>query len=258
MVNNIKRSTKAFAIMPLLLLLIEEILWMLDDSGRQSFLWISYIAIFVLTIHLIIENKKSDWLYSIVLVLILLTSIGRLFKITHWPFAGPMLLCGLVGSTIMAYIFLHNAFYLIIENKKNGWLYSIILVLILLVIIGSIFKTMHWPFAGPILLCGLVGTLIIVCLLLYNARNAVSKNIRYEQLAIGLCMFMQLTLVYGIVFYDSPILVLGKLLYYPMVALCAAILLKNKYVNLGERNLILYLLVYSLFIVIKQTFQLFT
>ena len=231
---------------------------MLGDSSSQPFLWISYIAVFVFTIHLIIENKKSDWLYSIVLVLIILESIGILIKIMHWPFAGPMLLCGLSGSTIMAYLFLYNAFHLIIANKKNSWLYSIVLILILLVIIGSLFKTMHWPFAGPMLLSGLVGTIIIVCLILYNARNAVSKNIRYEQLALSICMFMQLTLVYSIVSYDSTILVFGKFLFYPIAATCGSILLKNKYVNLGERNLILYLLLHSLFIIIKQTFQLFS
>lgn len=148
-------------------------------------------------------------------------------------------------------------FYLIIENKKADWIYSLALVLFLLGRIGGLFRIMHWPFAGVMMIGDALGTFMILCLFLYNAVKE-SKNIQYVQLLLSVCLFIQLTIaMYDIVFYRSFGLRYIQYLYFPVAVLCGTILLQNRYKRLGERNLILYLLVQSLFIIIKQLFKLF-
>jgi hypothetical protein len=194
----IKTSTKIFATAPLLLLALSEILTIIGDSASQSFLWMAYIAMVVLMFDLIVENKTAAWLYSCILVLILLAEIGDLFKIMHWPLSALMIFGGLLGILLMA------------------------------------------------------------CLFLYNAIKTGTKKIKYEQLILSICVFIQLFCVVLVVLDDNIfILKYAKFICYPLAAICGIILLKRKYINLGERNLILYLLIDNLFVIIKHTFQSF-
>lgn len=199
MVSNIKRSTQVLAIVPLLLLVLSKILKIQHDTSAEFFLWSSYVAEVVFIFHLIVENRTINWFYSIILGLIIIGSIGDLFRIMHWPFAATMVIAGLLGSFLPAPMLLYSAI-----DQKN------------------------------------------------------KRNNRYEFLIIGVCILLQLILAVGIVvFYNLPILTYAKFLHYPLVAMCGTILLKRTYENLGERNFILYLLVHSLFVIIKQTFHLF-
>lgn len=197
--ENIKRLTLIFAIAPLLLLTISRILYLLpDDDASESFYWLAYVAEFIFLAHLLFETPKADWLYSIVLILIIVECIGYLIKIMHWPFAGVMMLCGLLGAMIMAGLFLYY-------SLKNGF-----------------------------------------------------KKIRYEQLILSICLFIQVVIsINAVAFHGAFLTTYSKFLYYPIAALCGVSLLKKKYVNWGERNLMLYLLVHSLFVFIKVTFRLF-
>lgn len=196
MISHIKRSTQIFAIAPLLLLVIGKILFILGYDASEAFIWAAYITNAIFIFHLIRQNKRADWLYSIVLGLFILGSIGDFFRIMHWPY-GPVMV-----------------------------------------------------------LFGLLGTMIMTCLFLYNSKTT-SKEVRYEQLILGLCLILQFAMAISILVLHGFLATYIKFLYYPIAALCVTILLKNTYVNLGERNLTLYLLVHSLFIVIKLTFQLF-
>ena len=197
MISNIKRSTIFLAIAPLLLLVISKILLLIGDSASQPFYWVANIVNVVFIFHLIIENKKTYWLSSIALVLIIIGCVGDFFRIMHWPFVAVMVMAGLLGTMIMAGLFL------------------------------------------------------------YHSIKTTSKNIHYEQLALSLCLFIQFALsIYIAGFNRSFDVTYIRFLIYLIAALCGAILLKNKYVNLGERNLILYLLINSLFFIIKHIFQL--
>lgn len=198
MISHIKNSTKFFAVAPLLLLIIGKASLVLGNSVGQPFVWGAYIANVVFIFHLIVENKKSDWLSSIVLMLIILGSIGDLFRIMHWPFGPVMILLGLLGTMIMTGLFL------------------------------------------------------------YHSIKTTSKEVLYEQLILSLFLFAQFVLAISVIALHGLWSTYIKFLYYPIAALCGTIILKNKYENLGERNLILYLLVHSLFVIIKQTFQLLT
>ncbi|HSY62437.1 MAG TPA: hypothetical protein VK796_11195 [Cytophaga sp.] len=193
----IKTSTKIFATAPLLLLALSEILTITGDSASQSFLWMAYIAMVVLMFDLIVENKKAAWLYSCILVLILLAEIGDLFKIMHWPLSALMILGGLFGSFLMAGIFFYNA------TKDGGY------------------------------------------------------HIKHEQLILSVCVFIQMFLaILFSIHYNSFVAPYTQFIYYPMAVICGVILLKRKYVNLGERNLVLYLLINSLFTIIIHAFKL--
>ena len=199
MINNIKQPTRILTVAPLVLITLSKILWMEDYSLGQPFLWSAYIAETILIFYLIVENKTIHWFYSVILGLIGLGNIGSFFKLVHWPYAGVMVLAGLLGSILMVPAFLYSA-----QNQKN-------------------------------------------------------KNNRNVFLILGLCILVQLVLaVLSVKLYNLPVLTYGKFLHYPIAAMCGTILLKNESENIGERNLILYLLVHSLFVIIKQTFHLLT
>ena len=190
-----KLSTKVLAIAPLLLLVLSKIVWTQHDTLAQAFLWASYVAECVFILRLIVENKTADWFYSTILGLIIIGSVGALFKVMHWPLAVVMLWAGIAASILTAFSVLYS-----VINKKN-------------------------------------------------------QSSRFLFLILGICLFLQLILVAGVItFYKLPILTYARFLHYPIAAMCGTILLKNESKNSGERNLILYLLVHSLFVIIKQTF----
>lgn len=191
----LKTSTKILAVVPLVLLIVSKIIWKQNDSLGQAFLWTAYAAEFIFVLRLLIENKTADWFYSTILGLILIGSIGSLFKIMHWPFAGVMILAGIAASILTAFSVLYAAI-----NKKSPGSRSVFLIL-------------------------------------------------------GLCLLVQLLLAIGVVvFYKLPILTYARFLHYPIAAMCGTILIKNESKNSGEKNLILYVFVHSLFIIIKQVF----
>ncbi|MBL4594679.1 MAG: hypothetical protein JKX68_12820 [Flavobacteriales bacterium] len=94
--------------------------------------------------------------------------IGVLFKSMHWPGAGPMIVLG--SSSLAMYVILVSGFIKfspltpgeqmrMFGSKK--WILSLSTSVL---IIGLLFKSMHWPGAGPMLVVGF-GSLALVCLL---------------------------------------------------------------------------------------------
>ncbi|MGN6647847.1 MAG: hypothetical protein ACTHJT_15095 [Cytophaga sp.] len=183
----IKTSTTLFAVAPLVLLVIAKIIP--GEFSHEPLYWLAYIAEAVLVLHLIAESKKTYWLYSVTLILVLIGSIGALVKIMHLPLVGPMLICGILS------------------------------------------------------------TMMMVCLFLYNSKQAT----HYGQFILSLFLFFQLgMLAYKGIFHDSYDFPYFYYLHYPLVAVCSILLFKKKYVNLGDRNLILYLLVHSSFVILDK------
>jgi hypothetical protein len=83
-----------------------------------------------------------------------LLALGTLFKIFHWPGAGPMLV---VGFALLCFFFFPAAVYT--NNKEGGSkgnpsLNGSILIGGILLMMGILFKVMHWPWAGPLLVLG--------------------------------------------------------------------------------------------------------
>jgi hypothetical protein len=192
--------------------------------------------------------KRSTQIFAIAPLLLLV--IGKILSMLGNPANEYFILAAYITNPIFI-------FHLIIENKKPDRTYSIALILILIASISELFKNMHWHLLGSMTWLAIFGTMMMTYLFLYSSIKIETKKIHYEQLIIGLCLFAQFSLAIYIVILQGE---LGssyvQFLFYPIAVLCSTILLKKKYLNLGERNLILYLLVHSLFLIIKQIFYL--
>jgi uncharacterized membrane protein (DUF106 family) len=123
---------------------------------------------------------------------------GTVFKIMHWPGAGPFLV---FGFFILCAVFFPVAIYVNYKNaskKKNLILHISILIGGIIFMLGVIFKIMHWPGAGPLLLFGdLLLVFISLPILLYvkikNAEKKKDKRI-YSLGIISLGMFALFTI----------------------------------------------------------------
>lgn len=76
---------------------------------------------------------------------------ATLFKIQHWPMAGPMLT---LGALILAFVFMPSALGVLwkeTHNKKRLFLFISGFLTVMLFIFGTLFKIQHWPEAGIIL-----------------------------------------------------------------------------------------------------------
>jgi|GEM_PF-1173350 len=107
----------------------------------------------------------------------MITILGTLFKVQHWPGASIMLTLGLVG---LALVFLPLfARYRIREAKKKNepinkglWIGGIAAGM--LVILGTMFKIMHWPGAGIALIVSwsLLAVVILPMLVLNQLKQS--------------------------------------------------------------------------------------
>ena len=94
-------------------------------------------------------------IYLLGLITIAIIVIGALFKISHWPGGGQLLILGIV---LLIFAFLTLALknqYRTEGNSKNLVLYVVTWLACLVVFGGMLFKTMHWPGAGKILMIAL-------------------------------------------------------------------------------------------------------
>ena len=76
---------------------------------------------------------------------------ATLFKIQHWPLAGPMLV---LGAFILAFIFMPSTIVVLwkeTHNSKKLFLFISGFLTGMLFIFGTLFKIQHWPQAGIIL-----------------------------------------------------------------------------------------------------------
>ena len=76
---------------------------------------------------------------------------ATLFKIQHWPLAGPMLF---LGALVLAFVFMPSTLVVLwkeTHNSKKLFLFISGFVTGMLFIFGTLFKIQHWPQAGIIL-----------------------------------------------------------------------------------------------------------
>ena len=94
-------------------------------------------------------------IYLLGLLTIAIIVIGALFKISHWPGGGQLIILGIV---LLVFVFLPLALrnhYRTEGNGKNMVLYIVTWLTCLAVFGGMLYKTMHWPGAGKILMVAL-------------------------------------------------------------------------------------------------------
>lgn len=98
--------------------------------------------------------KKTMKIMGVVAPIIL--AFGALFKIMHWPGAGIMLV---LGFFMLSFIFLPSAFYVTyieVSNRSKKATYFAGFIGTFLLSISFLFKIMHWPVSGFLMLLGVV------------------------------------------------------------------------------------------------------
>jgi len=94
-------------------------------------------------------------IYTLGIVTTSVIFLGALFKINHWPGGGYLLILGIV-TLVMAFLPLALRNHFRTEGgRKNLLLYIVTWLTCLVVFGGMLFKLMHWPGAGKILMIAL-------------------------------------------------------------------------------------------------------
>jgi hypothetical protein len=140
-------------------------------------------------------QRMKNFTYVFGLSSATLSIVGSFFKSMHWPGAGILLTVGIV---MIAFVFLPLYFitsYREQPDMKNP-VYAIVgYITLAMLLLGSLFKIMHWPGAGIVLLVG-SGVLIVGFVPLYvvNAFQRGGKgrvNLPYIiMLLVGVALVM--------------------------------------------------------------------
>ncbi len=97
--------------------------------------------------------KQKIYIIGVVTVITIFT--GTIFKVNHYPGAGVLLTAGL---TALIFLFLPLALlnhYRSDKGRKNPALHMVTYITCLVVFTAMLFKLMHWPFAGTLLIIAL-------------------------------------------------------------------------------------------------------
>ncbi|MFH0893773.1 MAG: hypothetical protein V2A54_04995 [Bacteroidota bacterium] len=108
-------------------------------------------------------------------------AFGGLFKIMHWPGAGPMLL---VGFALLGLVFYPSSIFVLKREAKikgGDFIYITALIGGIILIFGVLFKLMHWPFAGPMLLIGfaIIIAVLIPSILISKISSAQNSKLKF-------------------------------------------------------------------------------
>jgi hypothetical protein len=118
-------------------------------------------------------------IYYLGLAALMLLSAGCLFKVMHWPLAGIMITFGIL---LICIAFIPAAFissFSAEENKTWKKFYIITAVVLSLDLAGALFKVMHWPGAGMLILISMPLPFILV-LPAYILSNRKENEINYR------------------------------------------------------------------------------
>jgi hypothetical protein len=119
--------------------------------------------------------KKLIYLSGIVSANLLL--VGSLFKVFHWP--GANLLLGL-SILIFCFGFLPFALrssYLNKPQTSSKWIYIVAFIVFAFCLMGALFKVLHWPGAGLLLLISVpLPFVLFLPVYLYQTRKAKNQS----------------------------------------------------------------------------------
>jgi hypothetical protein len=115
-----------------------------------------------------------------------LFGLAALFKIQHWPGAGQMMT---FGALFLAFIFLPsvlNVLWKETHNKKRIFLFISAFLAGMLLVLGTLFKVQHWPFAGAILtLAAFSGILFFIPALVQNRLSDPQNKAKRQAYLLG-------------------------------------------------------------------------
>jgi hypothetical protein len=120
--------------------------------------------------------KKFVYIIGIVSANLLL--YGALFKVMHWPGASILLS---IAIFTFCFVFLPLSLrsnYLEQEVRRNKWLYLVTFIVFTVCLIGALFKIMHWPGAGVLLLIAIpLPFVLFLPVYLYHTRKPKSQSL---------------------------------------------------------------------------------
>jgi hypothetical protein len=136
--------------------------------------------------------KKTMKIFG--LVSLLLIAVGTLFRIQHYPGAGPMLI---LGFLLLGTLFLPSALWVMKkESKLKGSLFIYIISIIgsIIFIFGFLFKLQHYPGSAFLLVIGfsIMGLLVIPAILISKLRDENTKELHTPYIigAIALIIYL--------------------------------------------------------------------
>ena len=103
--------------------------------------------------------------------------IGLLFKFMHWPGAGAMLIASLIGIAIasLEYSICNPISKLLIQDIILPIIKNIVYPLLgVFYVLGILFKVMHWPGAGIMLIVSFVGLSFALLQFAFSIRKSIN------------------------------------------------------------------------------------
>lgn len=150
-------------------------------------------------------------------IAIILMCLGYLFKLMHWPGAGPILVLSL-GFLSLFYL---PVYYIYKRKVLNNWKIRLTIGLgifcLSAFILGVLFKIMHWPGAGPLLVVSMVffSLLVLPAYSVYKFRRSESKAEKGMHIMGGISVaFITLGVIFKIMHWPGagPSLIVGTFL----------------------------------------------
>ena len=139
--------------------------------------------------------------------------------------------------------------FFLIKNRTQYILYSVVILLILMQVIGAFLRILHLPGAEQLLLLGVGGTLLGGVLLIWRAFSNRQGQTILNKLLVGVLLIVQIAL---------PLLDIGSsrnfagLLNYPVTALLATVLINRQTEHEGEKNMMILFLVQGIFYILMN------
>lgn len=130
--------------------------------------------------------KKFIYISGTILLNLLL--IGVILKVGHWPGAAILLSVSIILLVVIFFPLALISSYKSVEDKSQLHLYIIAYVTIAIVLLGALFKIMHWPGAGIFLIIGIPLPFILFLPFYIRYHNKIKA--KSDKYFIGLFFFM--------------------------------------------------------------------
>ena len=159
-------------------------------------------------------TMKKAMIYGGVISLSLI-ALGTVFKIFHWPGAGPTMLLGFI---VLCFVFFPAALYLNYNPaKKNIGTNLAAFLGGAILMIGILFKVMHWPMSAVLLICGfgiLLGIFVPLLLISKLREDIPAKEKRIYTLGAFALILFELATLFKLMYWPGtgPLLITGSFL----------------------------------------------
>lgn len=125
--------------------------------------------------------------------------------------------------------------YFLIQHRLRFIAYSVVLLLTLCSLVGSLLKILHMPGGDQLLLAGFGGTLLGAILLIWRAFQNTQRQVLFYKLMAGACILLQIVIAFFLPAHSEKV----GLLNYPVTAFLATIFINKQYEHEGERSIVI-------------------